>query len=148
MLTKLCLCLIILTVGGVSDPGAHRGGQTEDPGLSRIHQLPDAANHTPRRGTGGQPLTYRLFLCRCFRMMMSKTKSIFHECLLSQGVRGLYRGYGSTVLREVGATFLFYSRMCAFNHVKPSAQVNETITRTFISLFLTALISIQPLFGS
>ncbi|CAG14470.1 unnamed protein product, partial [Tetraodon nigroviridis] len=53
---------------GVSDPGAHRGGQTEDPGLRRIHQLPDAGNHRPRGGTGSQPLTYRLSVCRCFHV--------------------------------------------------------------------------------
>lgn len=74
MLTKLRLCFILQTVGGVSDPGAHRGGQTEDPGLSHILQLPDAGDHTPRGGTGRQDLSYRLFLCRSFHMMTSKTK--------------------------------------------------------------------------
>lgn len=70
-LTNLCLCLFLRTVGGVSDPGAHRGGQTEDPGLGRVQQLPDAGNHTPRGGTATQALTYRLLLCRRFHTMMT-----------------------------------------------------------------------------
>ncbi|XP_069569007.1 mitochondrial S-adenosylmethionine carrier protein isoform X2 [Brachyistius frenatus] len=35
---------------GVSDPGAHRGGQTEDPSFSLIHHIQHAAGHTQRRG--------------------------------------------------------------------------------------------------
>lgn len=54
-------------------------------------------------------------------MMMSE--KVLPEYLLSQGVKGLYRGYRSTVLREVGetcceaTTSFFYFRMCAANHM-------------------------------
>ncbi|KAM8756931.1 mitochondrial S-adenosylmethionine carrier protein isoform 3-T3 [Acanthopagrus schlegelii] len=36
--------------GGLSDPGTHRGGQTEGPGLPIIQHLPDPAGHSQRRG--------------------------------------------------------------------------------------------------
>lgn len=55
---------VLQSVGGVSDPGAHRGGQTEDPGLALVHQLPHAGHHTPRGGTGSRRLSCSLFLCR------------------------------------------------------------------------------------
>lgn len=38
-------------LGGLSDPGAHRGGQAEDSGFSLIHYLPHAGVYTQRRGT-------------------------------------------------------------------------------------------------
>lgn len=44
-LSSLLTCTLIF-VGGVPDPGAHRGGQTEDPGFSLIHHLPHAAGYT------------------------------------------------------------------------------------------------------
>lgn len=35
-----------LFVGGLSDPGSHRSGQTEDPGFSFIFNLPRAASYS------------------------------------------------------------------------------------------------------
>lgn len=47
LLTRCSIC----PVGGVSDPGSHRGDQTEDPGFPLIHHLPHAAGYTQGRGT-------------------------------------------------------------------------------------------------
>lgn len=87
---------VLQSVGGVSDPGAHRGGQTEDPGLALVHQLPHAGHHTPRGGTGSRRLSCRLFLCRRHtRLRASYTRVCFprgsEACTEATGARSSER---------------------------------------------------------
>lgn len=71
----------------------------------------------------------------------AKDYNILHECLLSQGVRGLYRGYRSTVLREVGEScccpksVFLHLRMPAVNQVEPlcSSQWKQLRVHSFHS---------------